>query len=395
MDFRELIMRTTRIALSFLLTVTAHAETYIASDGNDAWSGSLPAPNREKTDGPLASFEHARDVLRNAAHNASNAKKIVVRGGTYYLKTPTMLTPEDSGLAIVAYPGERPVLSGGRVINGWRKQGRFWTAKADWDFRLLRVGDEKQTLARTPNFEPAHPATGGWSFIEKDKDGAFGGAITHIYSQSDWIEWKIKVPVDGGYQLWFYYAAQNQTWGPNNMAGRTTISVDGREPVVLQNLPDTGSWRTFKWSEVATIPMTAGAHTLRWTNVGGGGLNWDAFALSNDPDWQPAGIELKPVAENQRVVVVQAEAFSKAQTKEMLLDEIPPPAYTDHFHFRAEDIQSYPRSPRPEIHIFPASGWVNTILSVTKIDAAARTVWVNKNSSASEELRGGESLLPE
>ena len=37
---------------------------YIASRGNDAWSGRLAVPNAEKTDGPLATLPAARDAIR-------------------------------------------------------------------------------------------------------------------------------------------------------------------------------------------------------------------------------------------------------------------------------------------------------------------------------------------
>jgi len=376
--------------LMLLLCATARADLYVATNGNDAWIGNLAAPNKAKSDGPLATIERARDIWRGRSTPAEGgAKKIVVRSGTYYLKAPLKLEPQDSGLQIVAHSKERPVLSGGKPISGWKKDGKFWTAKADWDFRMLRIGGENQTLARFPNFDAANPTTSGWSFIPQEKEGEFGAAITHISFQGDWIEWKVTVPANGDYKFWLYYAAQNQTWGPNNMAGRTNLSVDGGAPVVLNNLPDTGSWRTFLWSDAAVIPLTAGQHTLRWANVGGGGINWDAFAFSNDANWKPEGPQLKPAANGKHVVVVQAEAFSNQKTKELSLNEIPPLAFTDHFRFKQGDLKEYSRSPHPEIHVFPAWGWVNTILNVSKIDAAARTVTVEKISSASEELREG------
>ena len=37
---------------------------YVATNGNDAWSGKLPAPNDAKTDGPFATITKARDAVR-------------------------------------------------------------------------------------------------------------------------------------------------------------------------------------------------------------------------------------------------------------------------------------------------------------------------------------------
>ena len=40
------------------------ATFYVAVDGNDSWSGTLPAPNADKTDGPFATLARARDAVR-------------------------------------------------------------------------------------------------------------------------------------------------------------------------------------------------------------------------------------------------------------------------------------------------------------------------------------------
>ncbi|MBM4050953.1 MAG: carbohydrate-binding protein, partial [Planctomycetes bacterium] len=353
---------------------------FVAVNGNDAWSGRLPAPNAAKTDGPFATLGRARDALR-----AEKGQKVVyVRGGTYYLNEPLALTPADSGASFLAYPGERPVLSGGRPVTGWRKgEGSVWTAQvpdaAKLAFRQLRVGGERQICARYPNFDPANPYKGGWSFVvsTQPRVGVFGASVVKIHTPGDWIEWKVSVPADGAYKLWLYYGAKNEPFGRTDMADRTTFRVDGQEPVFLQNLPDTGAWDKFQWSPTAMLQLTKGEHTLRWTNVKGGGLNFDAFALCDDPDWKPQGIERgqKPVffektgfSDGKHLIVVQAEAWSAAQGKEMARSELKSLAHKTRFQFRPGDIRQYPRSPQPEIHIFPAWGWVNTILHVTRID---------------------------
>src|ERR1700754_976581 len=45
----------------------SNAAIYISSHGNDEWSGQLAEPNAGLTDGPVASFEVARNAARNAA----------------------------------------------------------------------------------------------------------------------------------------------------------------------------------------------------------------------------------------------------------------------------------------------------------------------------------------
>ena len=72
-----------------------------------------------------------------------------------------MLTPEDSDLVLAAYPGAKPVLSGGRPIAGWKEvtvEGKkLWAADipeardGKWLFRELWVNGQRATRARHPN----------------------------------------------------------------------------------------------------------------------------------------------------------------------------------------------------------------------------------------------------
>ena len=108
---------------------------HVAPGGNDAWSGRLSAPNAAKSDGPLATPAAARDAVRKlrAGGTLKGGATVQLRGGTYYLAEPLVLAPEDSGaetapLVIEAYPGEKPVLSGGRRLDKER------------DFNLYSMG---------------------------------------------------------------------------------------------------------------------------------------------------------------------------------------------------------------------------------------------------------------
>ncbi|MDB5174861.1 MAG: hypothetical protein JWN51_3634, partial [Phycisphaerales bacterium] len=157
------------IALAFgALSAPGHASVtlYIAPDGNDAWTGALPAPNAQRTDGPLATPLHARDVARAArAKDPAQAVTISLRSGTYFLEEPLALGPQDSGTAQAqtvwsAFPNESPVLSAGRPITGWQKtqlNGReVWAAKLSPalqnapPFRELWVNGARAQRARWP-----------------------------------------------------------------------------------------------------------------------------------------------------------------------------------------------------------------------------------------------------
>lgn len=138
---------------------------FVAPNGHDGWSGTLPEPNREGTDGPLASLPAAQAVLRQRkqAGPLPGPVTVLVRGGVYELAEPLMFRPQDSGTAAApityaAYPGERPVFRGGRRLTGWKPgPGQTWTAEipevrdGTWYFYQLFVNGERRTRARSPN----------------------------------------------------------------------------------------------------------------------------------------------------------------------------------------------------------------------------------------------------
>ena len=138
---------------------------HVAPDGDDGWSGRLRRPDRERSDGPLASLQGARDAIRRlkAQGPLAAAVHVLVADGTYTVAEPLVLTPEDSGteacpVVYQAARGARPVFSGGRVIRGWKagKDG-VWTAHVPevaagkWYFEQLWVNGRRATRAREPN----------------------------------------------------------------------------------------------------------------------------------------------------------------------------------------------------------------------------------------------------
>jgi hypothetical protein len=151
-----------RIALALLcLASVACAQTtrYVSTQGRMDWSGRLAAPNAQGADGPLPSLAAARDAVRSLrTKGVREPVTVLVRGGTYYLPETFVLRPEDSGspnqpVVYAAYPRERPIMSGGRRIENWRKaQGSLWAANAPWDFRQLFISGRRAQRARTPNF---------------------------------------------------------------------------------------------------------------------------------------------------------------------------------------------------------------------------------------------------
>jgi parallel beta-helix repeat protein len=161
---------------------------YVSPDGSDRWSGRRRQPDPQRTDGPLASFEAARD----AARAAGMAAAIVAGSGDYYLTRPVVFGPQDAGLAIVAGCGEVPVLHGGPPASGWAPQ-----ADGRWTARLklapgetvgdLFVNGIAQTQARYPNAAPDDDPRKGWLFADQPEPGvdAWAGNTRFRYHAGD------------------------------------------------------------------------------------------------------------------------------------------------------------------------------------------------------------------
>jgi len=132
------------------------ADLFVAPDGSDVHPGTR--------DRPFATLERARDAVR-ALIRAEPGKGVTVhlRGGAYFLKQPLNFGPRDSGTAerpvtYAAVKGEKPVISGGRRITGWKKlAGGTWSvtlpevAKGEWFFEELFVNGRRATPAREPD----------------------------------------------------------------------------------------------------------------------------------------------------------------------------------------------------------------------------------------------------
>jgi len=87
-------------------TVPANGIFVAPRSGSDSADGSINSP--------LRSIQAALDV----AARTRPTPPIVLREGTHYLEDTLMITPLHSNLTISAYPGEKPVVSGGVELTG-------------------------------------------------------------------------------------------------------------------------------------------------------------------------------------------------------------------------------------------------------------------------------------
>jgi hypothetical protein len=143
------------VVLSLCCVASAHAVNfYVAPGGNDAHPGTQEQP--------FATIEHARESVRKVKPTANAPITVFLRAGTYSLDAPLLFGPQDSGtktcpITYSAYPGEKPILSGGKAIAGWKRQPNgVWTAEipevkqGQWYFRQLFVNGQRRPRARLP-----------------------------------------------------------------------------------------------------------------------------------------------------------------------------------------------------------------------------------------------------
>ncbi len=211
--FPALAVPATALLAGVLILTAAHADPpvtgggvtfHVASAGNDAWSGRLAAPNRARTDGPLATVGRARDAVRalKAQGGLKSRVCVLIHGGTYRLPQTLTFGPEDSGtpaspITYMGAPGERVVLSGGVAITEWRPyQGCIVQADlkrlglGPLRFGELYYGGVAQPLARVPNVDPRHPRTGGFTYAAGEVGGNSTTALKYDPAVIDPGKWR-------------------------------------------------------------------------------------------------------------------------------------------------------------------------------------------------------------
>ena len=175
-------------ALAFVATVASAADFYVAPDGSDANPGTSAKP--------FATPQRARDAIRAAKQQGDRGPFSVQLAGGLYLLTETLaLTAADSGTKAApvvwhSAPGEQAVLSGGRVINGFRESTvngvRRWTAELPevksgaLNFRQLFVSTGGQPFERRYRPQLGMKRVDGLTFSPKRKN-----APPHRAAQKD------------------------------------------------------------------------------------------------------------------------------------------------------------------------------------------------------------------
>lgn len=240
---------------------------YVSPDGLDTNPGTLALP--------FKTIAKARDVVKTVNSSMTGNINVYLRGGWYTLSTPLTFDQSCSGtngynVVYQAYPGEYPVISGGRKITGWTLHDagkNIWKASAPGlETRQLYVdcvrairahkGSGLSGVVRTATgFTTTDTNIQNWgnkSDIEFIFNGLQGG-ITRSYAVH-WIEARIGVASISGTVI----TMKEPAWSSVN-------STDGSQwtpfPTDIENvyelLDQPGEWYLDRSLDVAYyIPRT-------------------------------------------------------------------------------------------------------------------------------------------
>jgi Right handed beta helix region len=215
-------------------------EFHVAAHGDDRNSGTEARP--------FATLARAQRAVRQMPR--TQPLHVWIGAGTYYLASPLVFEPQDSGTAEApvtwaAVPGARVTLSGGQFLAcRWTPHERGIMKSPvpiGLTFTQLFVNGKRQTRARFPNYDPSVPGRSGYltavgavpadapdPFAGPNEDMTFaggsprgvrydpgmftgktwgdpGGAEIHIFQQAYWgnLQWQIKGVDRSAGTIWF------------------------------------------------------------------------------------------------------------------------------------------------------------------------------------------------
>ena len=157
---------------------------YVAVNGDDSWSGTLPEPNAGNTDGPFRTLDRARLAVRelkphDPTDNTSTTRHlrrfdviVEIRGGVYRLDKTVVFDVEDSShwnkrIVYKAFENEKPVFTSASPIEGWKLTGesvseaavgKVWEADLPDDVGLCTALFDESGLLPRSRSELFYPA---------------------------------------------------------------------------------------------------------------------------------------------------------------------------------------------------------------------------------------------
>lgn len=337
-------------------------------------------------EGPLRDLVQAQQHWRNLKLTDADELVVTIRNGTYVIEDELVLNEEDAtakSLTIQAEKGAKPVFKGAFDVplanfNPWKDNILRLpvTWKTNRKQAVVQVfGDGKPlTRARMPSLNP-DDIPGSYFYVNAgaEEPGTdyqmtnFSGSIGFIHSVNDKLTYKITVPESGSYTLWMRYAADNRDI-PNGMSNRCEIQLDDAKPQLLTQVPDTGSWGSFKWNKMVDIDAEKGTHLLTWRNLKGGGLNLQGLILTTDKALVPEGTKVPQPKPGTHLIPIDSRRFEDARVLAKPNYNAMRFASKTAFEYKPGDLKPEWATPETELKIYQ-SGSCRAFMEIVGIKA--------------------------
>ena len=398
---------------------------FVAVDGNDDWSGMHPSPSADGTDGPFATLSGARDAVRRLKESEGLHQRIEVqvRGGTYRLSEPLRLSGGDSGTArfpiiYTAYPGERPVLSGGRRVTEWEPyKDRIVCARLPevragrWWFRQLFFNGRRMIRARCPKYDSADPLYGGWAFVEATVPET--GELKDIAKLELGPQWRFKPDPGkvGEQQEWFAEDTSEEDWVDLrtdqwwNMQGFAKLHGSGWYRLRFR-MPEDFDARKHLWLLFGAVDKEAyvyidGKKVFEHTRASTGLPLQQIWDRPFKFDARPM---LTPGREHLIAVRVDSESYAGGIWRPVYLvsaeREVPLKLLCgiveEPVAFRYEEGTLPHRWAKPgqaEVFILPGKSWINDIIPIKHVDHERRIIHLTRPVGPSRNTLGGATHI--
>lgn len=165
------------LLIVFSACTTKDTKLYVAPDGDDTWSGYLDEANSDGSNGPFATLGGARIAVRKMIDGGlTGPVNVFIREGEYELESTIVFSVADGGSAsspitYKAYPGEKPVFTGGKKLSKWEPceydpeglpaaaSGKLFTVsipedlRGKWQITSLYDGNHLLSRARSGRLE--------------------------------------------------------------------------------------------------------------------------------------------------------------------------------------------------------------------------------------------------
>ena len=203
----------TAILISFFnLSFGTDLTVYVHPNGNDNADG-------KQIDTPKKSISAAIEYIKANRTNDSDAGRVLLLPGEYYLESSITITPEYGPIIIEAHEAGSVVIKGSKLLNGHWKKYREQIVKFKTDFQIspyaqLYINGKEQVLARYPNYDNSASHYNGYAADAIDPERVMKwkhpeGAIIHVMHSGEWggfhyeiesANKKGKAELKGGYQ---------------------------------------------------------------------------------------------------------------------------------------------------------------------------------------------------